>query len=52
MQRDGKLAKCSKGNIFIDLINDKRARKTLQHAASMRASYKADKMLHLGQSIG
>jgi len=48
MQREAKLANCIEGKIFTCLIKDKRARKALQHAVSMRA----DEMSHLGQLIG
>jgi len=44
MQRETKLANFIEGKIFTGLIIDKRARKALQRAVSMGASYKADEM--------
>jgi hypothetical protein len=48
MQRDAKLAKCIEGKIVTGLINDKRARKALQRAVSLRVSYKAEEMYIYG----
>jgi hypothetical protein len=47
-QREAHLAKCIAGKTFTALINDKRARKVLHHAISIRDSHKADETSHLG----